>query len=212
MKRALISVVVVICLVMVPALSVAQEDLSAQTSQESSEQSLQQSSEDSLQQSTDESSQQTTEQSTQQSSENSSQNSFQYSTDQTSGSFSATTNNSSQSTEQSEASFVVVVTIAGAAVAIGLTALGIVYIVKVRAARQENVLALQDEIYAADGVEYANLITTFSTDDVTVVRANDELVTVGYVIDSDHAAAKYLAELVYKLAGGRPFVLDDAEG
>ena len=199
----------------------AQEDISAQTSQDSSEASLQQSSEDSLQQSSEESSQQSTEQSSQQTtqqsteqssqqtSQNSTENSFQYSTDQTSASFSATTDDSSQTSEQSAAGFIVVVTIAGAVVGIGLTAVGVTSLVRVAGATQENILAFQDEIYAAAGVEYANVLSTFDVDGPTLVHANDELVTQGYVIESDYDAAKYLGDLIMKIAGGKVLVVGE---
>lgn len=209
MNKTLCSVLVAVMLFALPAQLFSQESVSEQSLQESSQDSLQQSSEDSLEQSTDESSQQTTEESsqqtTQQSSDQTTEQSTQQSSDnssqQTTGASSeATTQASADSSAQSGDASLVVMVVAGTTVAVGLTAAGLTYIVRVSGAEQENVLALQDEIYAADGVEYSRLVNGLGVDEIVVIAANDEVVAAGYLIESDQDAADYLVELILRIA------------
>jgi len=213
MRKAIVSVVAAACMALSPALCSGQQSMSDDSMQASSEDSLQNSSEDSLQNSSEDSLQNSTEESsantTEQSSANTTDNSFQYSTDETTGASSeATTAGSSDGSDQSEDASVVIMTIAGAVVAIGLTAVGITYLVRVSGARQESVLAFQDEVYAAAGTEYQRVLTAFGIGDRDLVSANDAIVAGGYVIENDQDAADYLVALVLEITGRRPLVKD----
>lgn len=206
MKRIVASVIAVALLVTSPLVCLGQEAISRQSSQDSSEQSLQQSSEDSLQNSTDESSRQTTEessqQSTEQSSQNSTDNSFQYSTEQTSGASSqGSTQASADGSSQLEGASAVTLLVGGAVVVVGLTAVGITWLVDVTNAKKHQVVAFQDQIYAADGPEYQQVVDTLGIEDKDLVHANDELVADGFVIETDQDAADYLVALMLRLTG-----------
>ena len=176
-NRALV-LLLCVALVATPAL------YSADASQDSSQQSLQSSSEDSLQNS----------------SQQSSQDSFEQTTG---GSFQATTQGSADSSDESTAELgqgsAVVLMVAGAAVAVGVTAVGITLIVRVNSAERENVVAFQDQIYAGSGPDFDLLVLEYGVAEAELARANDELVAAGYGIESDQDAAVYLAELFLRL-------------
>lgn len=178
-------------MVLAPAIGVAQgmsEDSLQSSSQDSSQQSLQSSSDDSLRNSSDESSRQTSEQSS------------QNSTDQTTGASSeATTAGSAESSEELGRGSVIVLVVAGAAVAIGVTAVGVTLIVRASAAKKANIIAFQDQIYAGRGPDYELLIRELGVTEAALARANDELVAAGFVIASDQDAADYLVALLMKL-------------
>ena len=212
MKKTIISVVVTAFIVMSPVLCAGQQAVSEESLQASSEDSLQNSSEDSLQNSSEDSLQTSTEESSQASTEESSQNttdnSFQYSTDETTV---GSSDSSTQATGDGSAGFgdasVVTLIVGGAVVAVGLTAVGITYLVEVTGAEQEDVVAFQDQIYAAEGPEYQNVLDKLGIEDKDLVHANDELVAEGFVVENDQDAADYLGALMLKLAVKSPVVL-----
>lgn len=149
----------------------------------------------------------------QQSSQESLQNSLQQSSDQSTAQSSANSDtsfadssreSSAQSSEESSASGgdtgTVILLVSGAVVAIGLTVGGIVLTVNASQVREEEVLRLQDQIYLADGDEYAELVAFFGLDDRTVGRIHDELVASGRPIASSQDAADFLAAFALRLA------------
>ena len=209
MKRTIIGVVVTVFLVMSPVLCAGQEAISEESLQASSEDSLQTSSEDSLQTSSEDSLQTSSEESSQASTEESSQNttdnSFQYSTDETTvGSSDSSTQATSDGSAGLDDASVVTLLVGGAVVAVGLTAVGVTYLVEVTGAEQEDVVAFQDQIYAAEGPEYQAVLDELGIEDKDLVHANDELVVEGFVIESDRDAADYLGALMLKLAVKSP--------
>jgi len=211
MKKIMSGIVAIIFVVMSPALCAGQQSISEDSLQAASEDSMQNSSEDSLQTSSEDSLQTSTEESSQQTTEESSQNttdnSFQYSTDETTG---ASSENSAQTTGEGSANLegasAVTLVVGGAVVVIGLTAVGITYLVKVTGAEQEDVVAFQDQIYAAEGPEYQSVLDELGIEDRGLVHANDEIVADGYVIESDQDAADYLVALMLKLGEKTPVV------
>jgi len=205
MKRTILGVVVTAFLVMSPVLCAGQQSISEDSLQSSSEDSLQNSSEDSLQNSSEDSLQTSTEESSQ----NTTDNSFQYSTEETSG---ATSDSSTQGTTDGTAGLedasVVTLLVGGAVVAVGLTAVGITYLVEVSGAEREDVVAFQDQIYAAEGPDYQYVLDELGIEDKDLVHANDELVAEGFVIESDQDAADYLVALMLRATRRSPEIKD----
>jgi hypothetical protein len=197
-----------------PAICTAQS-MSDDSMQSSSEDSMQDSAGQSSEQSSQDSSDQSSEQSTQDSSQNSSQASSDDSFNQTSGASSQGTSDQStnpfiMSTDMTidsaeataeglGAASSVVLAVGGAVVAIGLTVLGVIWIVRVSSAKKEDAIALQDQIYAGRGPDYEILVSRLGVSDAELVRANDELVAEGWVIETDQDAADYLVALLLRL-------------
>lgn len=90
--------------------------------------------------------------------------------------------------------------ISSTVVVLALTAGGIVLTVRASRVKARDVIALQDQIYAADGKEYREILSFFDLDDRDIGSANDELVEAGYTLGSDQEAAEYLAQLMIRLA------------
>jgi len=209
MKKMCARISVALFLVLLPALCAAQQSISEASSQQSSEESLQASSEDSLQASSEQSSQASTEQSsqntTQQSSQATTDESSQNSSQQTTG---ASSEGSSQATADSSANLgdasAITLIVGGAVVAVGLTALGVTLLVEVTGATQSGAIAFQDEIYSADGPQFARVVQELGIEETALVRANDEVVADGHVIESDQDAADYLVALMLRLDLSRP--------
>jgi hypothetical protein len=212
-KRVFVFVLSVAC-VLQPVLCAAQsmsDDSLQASSQDSMQDSSQQSSEDSSQQSSEQSTQESSQQSSEQSTQDSSNQSSEQSSDQTTGASSVGTSDATlASTEMTVemtdgtveavgASSAFVLVVGGAAITIGVTVVGVILIVRAVGARQEDAIALQDQIYAGSGPDYETLIRELGVTEAELVRANDELVAEGYVIENDQDAADYLVALLLKL-------------
>jgi hypothetical protein len=209
MNKTIIAVIVFAIVAMSPVLCTGQESISDDSLQASSEDSLQNSSEDSLQNSSEESSRSSTEESSQNSTEesyqNTTDNSFQYSTDQTTGASSdGSSQESTDGTAQLEDASAVTLLVGGAVVAVGLTAVGIIYLVNVNNATQEDVVGLQDQIYAAQGPDYQRVLDELGIVEKDLVHANDQIVADGFMIECDQDAADYLVALMLKLGEQMP--------
>ncbi len=143
-------------------------------------------SEESLQGSSDNSLQGSSEESIQGSSENSTQAS----------------NNSSENSAQAisgvDASSSTLI-IGGIVVATGLIIGGLILTAAVSNAKEEEVVGLQDQIYLAQGKEYAKILSFFEIGERDLIKANDELVIEGFQVDSDLGAVGYLSALFAKL-------------
>lgn len=172
------AILIIILLLVFPVLSFAQNGISDDSMQNSAQDSSQESFGQSSQESTDESS------------ANSSENSFRQSSDSSSAETAASSGQGS----------VDAIIIAGVAVGIGLTVVGVVLLVNVNGVKEEEIVGLQDQIYLAEGKDYDELRNHFQLDDIDVIQANDELVASGYCIEDNQSAADYLAALILKLA------------
>jgi hypothetical protein len=179
--------------------------MSEESLQASSQDSSQPTTEDSLQTSSEESSRTSTEQSSQESTQTTSDNSFQWSTEETTvqSTENTTQATSDESAEIGDASAITMV-VAGAAVSIGLTAVGVTYLIEVTGATRTGVIEFQDQIYAAYGPDYQRVIDELGIGGPELVAANDQLIAEGWVINSDRDAARYLVALMLILTGQSP--------
>jgi DNA mismatch repair ATPase MutL len=195
MKKTLFLTVVFV--LVLPTFCVAQASMSEASLQQSSQDSLQQSSEDSLQQSSDQTTQESSDQTTQQSTENSSENSSQQTSDESSN---ASSESSADSSAQLDQASVITLVVGGAVVAVGVTALGVTWLVDVSGATVADAIDFQDQVYAARGADFDRVVRELAIRPEDLVRAHDELVAEGLRIESDEDAADYLAALFLRLS------------
>lgn len=149
----------------------------------------------------EESSQQSSQDSTQQSSaatsEQSSANSETSSQDSSEQSFAQSTEETTANSDGSEVGTVVLV-VAGAVVVV--TIVGVVLTVRASKVREEAVLGLQDQIYAAEGPDYETLAKFFELDARSIGRVHDGLALERGPVRSNQDAADFLAAFLLALS------------
>ncbi len=136
--------------------------------------------------------------------QNSSQNSYEESSNQSSasseGSSGESTAHSSDDSSGGGNAPQIILAISCTLVAIGLTAGGIALTVKASRVKKQDAIGLQDQIYRSEGPEYEEILSFFEVDPETLGRIQDELVAEGALLDTDQAAADYIALLILRLA------------